>query len=233
MSLIAEKFDLIIRYQRSEEIEQLGFTLFSGTKKYRKHKVVAENNYYGMLKRKSVYFNIRSKGTSFYQTKEITDDINIYLNSPKIMDQIIENNVHKERYKNNNDCFVHIRLGDVTGWTPGFEYYYRVLSQLKFDKLYISTDSPDHEIISKLRNSFRNLELYDTTLPDIMLFASTCKHVILSYGSFSAVIGYLSFFSQVYYKRISNKTAWDWNSGDKNNMFNDKYTKIGQWKEIV
>ena len=233
MSLIAEKFDLIMRYQRSEEIEQLGFTLFSGTKKYRKHKVVDERNYYGMLKRKSVYFNIRSKGTSFYQTKEITDDINIYLNSPKIMDQIIENNVHKERYKNNNDCFVHIRLGDVTGWTPGFEYYYRVLSQLKFDKLYISTDSPDHEIISKLRNSFRNLELYDTTLPDIMLFASTCKHVVLSYGSFSAVIGYLSFFSQVYYKRISNKTAWDWNSGDKNNMFNDKYTKIGQWKEIV
>jgi len=66
-----------------------------------------------------------------------------------------------------------------------------------------------------------------------MLFASTCKYVVLSYGSFSAIIGYLSFFSHVYYKKISDKTAWDWNSGDKNNMFNDKYSKIGKWQEIV
>ena len=34
MSLIAEKFDLIMRYQRSDEIEKLGLTLFSGKKKY-------------------------------------------------------------------------------------------------------------------------------------------------------------------------------------------------------
>ncbi len=32
MSLIAEKFDLIMRYQRSDEIEKLGFKLFSGKK---------------------------------------------------------------------------------------------------------------------------------------------------------------------------------------------------------
>lgn len=233
MSLIAEKFDLIMRYQRSDEIEKLGFTLFSGTKKYRKHKVVAENNYYGILKRNSIYFNIRSKGTSFYQTKEITDDINIYLNSPKVMDQIIGNNIHKERYKNNNDCFLHIRLGDVCGWNPGFDYYYNVISKIKFDNLYIATDSPEHDIISQLKNLYPKLQIYDTNLSDIILFASTCNHVVLSYGSFSAIIGYLSFYSNVYYKKVSSKTAWDWNSGDKNNMFNDKYTKFGQWKEVV
>ena len=233
MSLIARKFDLIMRYQRSEEIEKLGFKLFSGTKKYRKHKVITEGNYSGMLNRSSIYFNIRSQGICFYQTREITDNINVYLNSPTIMNEIIENNNHKERYKNNNDCFVHIRLGDVEGWTPGFEYYYKIISQFKFDNLYIATDSPGHEIIAMLRKKFPHMQLYDTTLPDIMLFASTCKYVVLSYGSFSAIIGYLSFFSHVYYKKISDKTAWDWNSGDKNNMFNDKYSKIGKWQEIV
>lgn len=232
MSLIAEKFDLIMRYQRSEEIEKLGLTLFSGKKKYNKHKVVDERNYYGMLKRKSIYFNVRSNPMSFYQTKEITDDINIYLNSSTVMKKIIDNNVYKERYNNNNDCFVHVRLGDVVNWTPGFDYYYKLINQFNFDNLYIATDSPGHEIIAMLRKKFPKLQIYDTNLPDIMLFGSTCKYVVLSYGSFSAVIGYLSFYSHVFYKKVTHKTAWDWFSGDKNNMFNDKYTKIGQWREI-
>ena len=232
MCLIAEKFDLCMRYQISEEIEKLGIKLFNGKKKYRKHKVVDERNYYGMLKRESIYFNVRSNPMSFYQTKEITDDINIYLNSPTVMKKIIDNNVHKERYNNNNDCFVHVRLGDVVNWTPGFDYYYKLINQFNFDNLYIATDSPGHEIIAMLRKKFPKLQIYDTNLPDIMLFGSTCKYVVLSYGSFSAVIGYLSFFSHVFYKKVTHKTAWDWFSGDKNNMFNDKYTKIGQWKEI-
>ena len=232
MSLIAQKFDLIMRYQRAEEIEKLGITLFSGKKKYNKHKVLMEKNFYSILNRESIYFNVRSNPMCFYQTKEITDDINIYLNSPPVMKKIIDNNVHKERYNNNNDCFVHIRLGDVAGWTPGFDYYYKLIMQFKFDNLYIATDSPGHEIIAMLRNKFPNLQIYDTNLPDIMMFGSTCKYVVLSYGSFSAVIGYLSFFSHVFYKKVTHKTAWDWFSGDKNNMFNDKYTKIGQWKEI-
>ena len=232
MSLIAEKFDLIMRYQRSEEIEKLGLTLYSGTKKYNKHKVVMEKNFYSILNRNKVHFNVRSNPMCFYQTKEITDDINIYLNSPAVMKQIINNNIHKERYKNNNDCFVHVRLGDVAGWTPGFNYYYKIISQLKFDNLYIATDSPDHEIIAMLRKKFPKLQLYDTNLSDIILIGSTCRYVVLSYGSFSTVIGYLSFFSYVFYKKVTDKTAWDWFSGDKNNIFNDKYTKISQWKEI-
>tara|TARA_X000000950_G_scaffold209862_1_gene252343 strand:+ start:1790 stop:2869 length:1080 start_codon:yes stop_codon:yes gene_type:complete len=232
MAIIAEKFDLFIRYQRSQEIEKLGFKLFCGTKKYSKNKVVTEKNYYYILKYNTLHYNIRSRGKSFYQTKQITNDIHNYLKSSKIMDQIVNNNIHKERYKNNNDCFIHIRLGDVADWNPGFAFYYKIISNINFNKLYIATDSPDHSIIAQLRNRFPHLDLYDTNLPDIMLFASTCKHVILSYGSFSAVIGYLSYYSNVYYKKVTNKTAWDFNSGDNNNMFNEKSSKIGKWIEI-
>ena len=232
MAMIAEKFDLIIRYQRSEEIEKLGFKLFSGKLKYDKHKVITEKNYYYILNKKNLHYNIRSQGICFYQTKQITNDINAYLNSSKIMDQIVNNNIHKERYNNNNDCFLHIRLGDVSHWNPGFEYYYKIISNIKFDNLYIATDSPDHSIITQLRNRFPKLDIYDTNLPDIILFASTCKYVVLSYGSFSAIIGYLSYYSNVYYKQITNKTAWDWNSGYYSDMFNNKTTKIGKWIEI-
>ena len=39
-------------------------------------------------------------------------------------------------------------------------------------------------------------------------FASTCKHIILSHGSFSAVIGYLSFFSDIYYPEYESNKIW-------------------------
>ena len=61
MAMIAEKFDLIIRYQRSEEIEKLGFKLFSGKLKYDKHKVITEKNYYYILNKKNLHYNIRSQ----------------------------------------------------------------------------------------------------------------------------------------------------------------------------
>jgi hypothetical protein len=39
-------------------------------------------------------------------------------------------------------------------------------------------------------------------------FASTCKHIILSHGSFSAMIGYLSFFSTVHYPKYEADKIW-------------------------
>jgi hypothetical protein len=39
-------------------------------------------------------------------------------------------------------------------------------------------------------------------------FASTCKHIILSHGSFSALIGYLSFFSNIYYPEYEANKIW-------------------------
>ena len=40
-------------------------------------------------------------------------------------------------------------------------------------------------------------------------FASTCKHILLSHGSFSAIIGYLSFFSTVYYPTYKHNGVID------------------------
>ena len=37
-------------------------------------------------------------------------------------------------------------------------------------------------------------------------FGSTCKNIILSHGSFSAVIGYLGFYSNIYY--MNKNSTW-------------------------
>ena len=61
----------------------------------------------------------------------ISDTIHHYLNQDEIVNKIINNNLYKTRYGNNNDCFIHIRLGkSVEKWNPGFEYYDSVLSKL-------------------------------------------------------------------------------------------------------
>jgi hypothetical protein len=55
------------------------------------------------------------------------------------------------------------------------------------------------------------------------MFASSCKNVVLSNGTFSWLIGLLGFYSNVYYPKI--KTVWhgdifvfpDWNEIDTSN----------------
>ena len=39
-------------------------------------------------------------------------------------------------------------------------------------------------------------------------FATTCKNIILSHGSFSAIIGYLSFYSTIYYPEYEINKIW-------------------------
>jgi hypothetical protein len=43
---------------------------------------------------------------------------------------------------------------------------------------------------------------------DTFQYASTCKNIILSHGSFSAVIGYLSFFSNIHYPEYELNKIW-------------------------
>ena len=232
-SMFAERFNLSITYKYYDDLKKLGINLFIGEDIHPVTKRLTDNNYFNYLEMENINFNIMVKGwTGYFQTKKITDNIFAYLHSDRIMNQIIERNKHKARYNSNNDCFVHIRLGDIARYNPGIGYYDGIISKLSFTNLYIATDSPTHPIIINLKKKYPNLTIYNTSLTDIMLFGSTCKYVILSYGTFSAIIGYLAFFSQVYCLRFCEKIAWDWNASDECDMFRDKKSKIANWVEI-
>ena len=65
---------------------------------------------------------------------------------------------------------------------------------------WVSSDSPAHETCQRLLAEFPGLAVWSD--PDIVRtiqFASTCRAVVLSHGSFSATIGNLAFDSLVYY----------------------------------
>jgi hypothetical protein len=229
-SIIAKKHNLKITYQDYQLITQIGIPLFSGIKIYKNTNYVDDNNYFQILNANNIDFNINVN--SYSQTKQITDETHKYLNSSENIEPFVNNNKYKDRYNNNNDCFIHIRLGDVSKWNPGFKYYDYVLSKLKYDNIYIATDSNNHIIIREIQNKYKNVNIMDDNIINIFQFGSTCRYVILSYGTFSAMIGYLSFYSTVYCLKFCKKIAWDWNATDECDMFRNKTTTLGEWIEI-
>jgi len=108
----------------------------------------------------------------------------------------------------NNDLYIHVRLTDVEHFNPGIKYYLNTIQSIDYDKLYISTDDKDHAIIKKLFEVYPSAKLIKYDEIKTFQFASTCKNILLSHGSFSAVIGYLSFFSNIYYPEYESDKMW-------------------------
>lgn len=206
VSLIANKYNLKVNYFNKDIIENLGIELFSGDNVYNITEILNDINYFSIYNSDNLNYNL-DPNNHYFQTKEITNFIYMYLN--KIKSNIIEKNIFKSRYNENNDLFIHVRLTDVSHLNPGIYYYTKTIEslKLKFDNIYISTDDANHSIIKTLlQHPKSKLIEYDEI--NTIQFASTCKYIILSHGSFSAVIGYLSFFSDVYYPEYEKNKIW-------------------------
>jgi hypothetical protein len=207
VSLIAEKNDLFVQYSSYDLINQLGIELYIGKRRYSTTLVLNSNNYFSVYEADSLQYNLNPNG-DWFQTKEITNALYTYLRTDNIQNSILFKNPFRDRYKNNNDVCIHIRLTDVAHLNPGINYYLDSLSNLLFDKLYIATDDPNHPIIIAIQNKYRETTLIEYDIIQTIQFASTCKYIILSHGSFSAIIGYLSFFSDIYYPEYDDKKRW-------------------------
>jgi hypothetical protein len=207
VSLVAEKHNLAVNYFNGETINKLGFKLFSGTNIYSNTIEINDNNYFIVYNYENVYFNL-NPNNHFFQTKEITNFIYNYLHSDQMKTNIMRVNPFNFRYNTNNDLCVHIRLTDTVKYNPGIAYYLNTIQPINFDNLYIATDDKTHEFISTILLKYPNATILDYDEIHTIQFASTCKHIVLSHGSFSAVIGYLSFFSNVYYPEYESDKIW-------------------------
>jgi len=207
VSLIAEKNDLHVYYYNDYLIKRLGIHLFNGSKIYEKTYPLNDNNYFSLYNEKSISYNL-DPNQSYFQTKEIIQVLYNYLHKDEIKSMIIENNLYKDRYKNNHDLFIHIRLTDVAHFNPGIHYYLNAIQKVTFENLYISTDDKHHEIIQQIVNLYPNSYMIDMDELNTIQFATTNENIILSHGSFSAIIGYLSFFSTIYYPEYETNKMW-------------------------
>ena len=207
LSLIAEKHNLKVEYYNKDLFNKLGIKLFSGLNSYCSIQQLTEDNYFAIYNSNDLNYDL-DPNSNYLQTKEITNMIYNYLRKDEIRSDIIKNNQFEKRYNNNNDLFVHIRLTDVAHFNPGIIYYINAIKNIEFDNLYISTDDKDHYMVIKLMQLFPSSQLIEFDEIKTFQFASTCKNIILSHGTFSATIGYLAFFSNIYYPEYELNKIW-------------------------
>ena len=206
-SILAEKHNLKVYYHNKHLINKLGIELFSGNKTYNSIQRLTDNNYFAIYNNDELNYDL-DPNNNFFQTKEITRFIYKYLHSDKIKFNIINNNQFKERYSKNNDLFIHIRLTDVEHFNPGITYYINAIKNINYDNLYISTDDKNNNMLITLKQLYPSLQLVEYDEITTFQFASSCKHIILSHGTFSAIIGYLAFFSTIYYPEYELNKIW-------------------------
>jgi hypothetical protein len=215
-SLLAEKFNLYIDYEHGDAVKEL-FPLFVGTQKHITAVIVTDENYLDIYNKDSIDYNLTFR--DYFQSKKVTNVTHRYIHSKM-----------KGKRDKNNNCFIHVRLGDVAQWNPGVSYYQNVLSTLDVDNVYLSTDSIDHPIAQTLLH-LPKVKLYDASPKDTILFACTNRYVILSHGTFSGMIAYLALHATVYFIKESEKTSWDYNG--KFDIFEGKYTTRGPFQSIT
>ena len=207
LSLLAEKHNLKVDYYNKNLISKLGIELFSGSNSYNNTQYLTDDNYFTIYNSDELNHNL-NPNDNYFQTKAIISVLYNYLHKDNIKQNIIGNNNFKERYSNNNDLFIHIRLGDVARFNPGIKYYINAIQNINFENLYISTDDKNNNMIIELLRLYPSSKLTEFDEIKTFQFASTCKHIILSHGSFSAIIGYLSYFSNVYYPEYELNKQW-------------------------
>lgn len=207
---IAMKNNLKVSYKYYEKFKQLGISFFVGNKTFEEEYFLSDNSFFNIIKNnEKIEKNIVIDPDDFYcQTK----DFCLHLQD-KFKEIFTENikktNIFKERYNNNQDVFIHVRLGDIqndNSKSNNKEYYDNILSVLNFEKGYISSDTIKSDFCQFLIKKY-NLEIIDLDEVKTIMFASTCKNIILSGGTFSWLIGFLSFYShKIYYPK--NKKTW-------------------------
>jgi len=207
VSLIAEKYNLYVEYCNKSLINNLGINLFTGKERFNNMITLDDNNYFSIYNCNKLENNL-NPNSNFFQTKDITNFLYNYLHKDEIKSNIINKNQFNNRYNTNNDLFIHIRLTDIAHYNPGVNYYIKTIKTINFDNLYISSDDPMHAIIQEIIKQYPTSIIIKYDEIKTIQFASTCKHIILSHGSFSAVIGYLSFYSTIHYPEYESNKIW-------------------------
>jgi hypothetical protein len=226
LSLLAEKHDLLAIYSDVyientnnkcivndyTDIDiKLGVKFFSGKNNYHNVIILDDDNYFNIYNEPTINYNL-NLSHHYFQSKEIINLIFSYLNSGNVKKNIMDVNPYNYRYNNNNDIIIHIRLTDVADYNPGAHYYLKAIELVYHDtnnmNIYITTDDKHHSIIQEIIEKYNIIQFVEYDEINTIQFASTCKNVILSHGTFSAVIGYLSFFSNVYYPEFNPLKEW-------------------------
>jgi hypothetical protein len=145
-----------------------------------------------------------------------------------------------------NSVMVHYRIGDLEGTRRVLpvEYYQEALNLINFNKGYITSDSLEHDFCKKLIREY-DLTPINMSPVDTIDYCKNFNNLILSEGSFSWTIGFLSRANNIicssrynlwhedFFLNKWKKLNWDYDPKVINNLFHlSEYKPIRYETEI-
>lgn len=151
---------------------------------------VNDENYMSLISLSEIE-KINYKFTGYFQLK------NFILNNKDEIKSLFDLKYDKN---NNKEVFVSYRIGDIANIRAllPLEYYQECLIKLNCNKGYITSDTPNHPNVKKLSQEF-NLEIYENSPEETINFAKNFDNIVLSEGTFSWWIGFLSQANNIFY----------------------------------
>jgi hypothetical protein len=197
LHFISKNYNLKTTYKYYNKFLNLGIDLFIGDNTYQENTYLTEINYFDLMHKTNNFTNIIVTNNSWFQNYEFCLFLEIYFANKEIRNKIIQKNKFNNRYKNNNDLFIHVRLDDVEEMNShnNFEYYDNIIKNQNYDTGYITSDNLNSQICSKLIHKY-SLKIINFTEEETIMFGSTCNNIVLSGGTFSWLIGFLAFYSK-------------------------------------
>jgi hypothetical protein len=151
---------------------------------------VDDNNFMSLLKSDKLD-DAHYRFVGYYQIKEFILE---YRNEIKEMFDL------SYLPKDKDEVFVAYRIGDINGVRQmlPYEYYEDALTKINPTNGYITSDTPDHPNVLRLIEKF-NLKNYNESPLETIDFAKNFNNLVLSEGSFSWWMGFLSSAESIYY----------------------------------
>jgi hypothetical protein len=215
-NFLVKQHNIRYEYTFMPEMTRLGFTVYNGANIYTHTVGVNESNYFETLNGPPC--NIAME--HYYQTKEFMDFLRSRVETGSVgakgsavpvpgfaKDVASTCADFRPNIVEENAVFVHVRLGDIADvFDIPFSYYdaamQRILGQsdkqngeqseqpVNQIKGYISSDSIDHPTCTALIQKYDLQPVLGDGVQTV-IFASKCKHMVLSQGSFSWMMSFV------------------------------------------
>jgi hypothetical protein len=188
VSILAKKHNFYVQNYKNN-YKNIKLNLHKGSRVIEDNYItITDKNVDEILQKEDIKFGLES--STYFQTNFFVTNF-----KNEIKDHFLDIN-----YSKKEGVFVHVRLDDAASKNPGLAYYEMCLNKLNAKFGYISSDAPRHPMIHHLCEKY-NLTMYENTPENTILFAKDFKNIILSGGTFSWWIGFLSQTSDVFYPK--------------------------------
>jgi len=207
------KYNIKFEYYHYELTCKFGIDLFIGknTSSHQNSYILTNDNFFTLISDTNSVLDTKDKIVLSNDLHCITKDFCLFVKKHyeynENKNKIVHSNLFKDRYVSNNDLYIYISINSINeNYVDNmFDFYNENIKSLKYDNIYISSNDINHAVCQKLMTSYSMTIDSSNDICEKIMFANTCKYLILSSDVVSLIIGIFSFFSKhIYYPIILN-----------------------------